>query len=189
MRGEDRGPPPRPPTENPRSMALLAACAAACLLGDHAVAALQRPTVWPAPAEMAASGGPVALAVDFAAAIDDAAAALQPAEVAGHARLVRAAERFGALVAPARTAAVRRAAAASGGGVLRSLDVQVADFSDALGIDTDSSHTLAISHGRAVARAETIYGAMYAMETFAQLVDVESGMLSAASVTVTDKAA
>lgn len=169
-------------------MALLVSCSAAFLLCSQAAAAPHRP-VWPSPREMAASGGPVGLAGDFAAVHPAAAASdTTQAEAAGHSRLARAVERFGLLMAPARTAAARRAATSSavGSRVLRSLDLHVIDFSDELGIDTDSSYTLTISHGQAAARAETIYGAMYAMETFAQLVDVESGMLSAENVTVTD---
>jgi hexosaminidase len=156
--------------------------------------------VWPPPQEMVASGPPLALDASFATVIlsagDSAAAAASLSQTQGRSRLARAAERFGNLVAPARTAAARDAAAAARHGgnaevlpVLRRLELHVGSFSDELDIGTDTAHTLTVSHGQAVARAKTIYGAMYAMETFAQLVDVDTGTLRAANVKVVDAAA
>jgi hypothetical protein len=147
--------------------------------------------VWPAPRAMSATGGDVALAPDFAArsmmVVAAPTAAGAASEEEARARLARAAVRFGAVVAPAWALdARRRVAAVDSGACLRSLDLQVDDFVAPLGIGTDSSYTLTVSAGQAVARSATIYGAMYAMETFAQLVHVEAGVLTAANVTVSD---
>eukprot|EP01046_Picozoa_sp_COSAG06_P076825 COSAG06_NODE_24711_length_654_cov_7.668468_1_plen_94_part_01 len=73
--------------------------------------------VWPPPQEMVASGPPLALDASFATVIlsagDSAATAASLSQTQGRSRLARAAERFGNLVAPARTAAARDAAAAA----------------------------------------------------------------------------
>jgi hypothetical protein len=72
--------------------------------------------------------------------------------------------------------------------MLHQLEISVADNDESLGINTDYSYTLNVSEGgvQATVTAPTIYGAMYALETFAQLVDVERGVLTTASVHVAD---
>ena len=60
--------------------------------------------------------------------------------------------------------------------------------SDYLGMDTRYNYTLDITADgkHAVARAASIYGAMYAMESFVQLIDLKSGQLLASEVAIVD---
>jgi hypothetical protein len=101
-------------------------------------------------------------------------------------RLERAIGRFNALVAP--PAAVRAESEAQHG-VLQRLDIDVADLDDSPpSISTDYSYALRVASGEtnATITAPSIYGAMYALETFVQLCDVELGVLVASSIEVTD---
>eukprot|EP01052_Picozoa_sp_SAG31_P011644 SAG31_NODE_663_length_13021_cov_9.408296_6_plen_482_part_00 len=137
------------------------------------------------------STAPAVLHADFAAVVHSAVAAspkVAVSDAAGHARLDRAVQRFGLLVAPARKAAARQAASAAAAAhlVLRRLDLYVENFSDELSIETNVAYTLSVHSTKAVGRAKSIYGAMYAMTTFAQLVDAESGEFNAANLTISD---
>jgi hexosaminidase len=158
------------------------------------IAGCQQIPVLPIPQRaQIATGSGCALHVDFTAAVHSAAhVAAAPkaasSDAAGRSRLERAVRRFGLLVAPAETAAARRKAMAAGAHlqVLRKLDLNVENFSDELSIATDVAYTLSVSGTEAVGHAKSIYGAMYAMTTFAQLVNVESGLFIAANLTVSD---
>ena len=158
-------------------------------------------SVWPPPQTIALGGEPGAtLAPDFAALAPAAGAGLRGGGAPRSSpRLERAVERFNRRVSPARTASARAAAAlrvlAAGRGagaaiVLRRLDIEVLDLSESLGIGTDYSYTLNTSRvGRsltATVAAASIFGAMYGLETFSQLVDIERGVLRASSSATKD---
>ena len=133
--------------------------------------------VWPPPQSISLHGEPVALAPNFQAA------AVEYGDGRVSDRLQRAIARFNALVRPIATISTW----SDGHAVLRRLDVKVVDMSEDLGVATNYSYTLNVSADtRAYATAPTIYGAMYALETFAQLVDVHEGTLVATSVQVVD---
>jgi hexosaminidase len=71
---------------------------------------------------------------------------------------------------------------------LQSLRVVLTDPADEkLGLDTNYSYTLTIDrNGTAEAKASSVYGAMYALDTFWQLIDQESGMLKHSVVQIND---
>jgi hexosaminidase len=135
--------------------------------------------VWPPPQQIATSGSPVQLALDFTAT------APFTTTPRNSPRLVRAIDRFNSLMAPRR----RVAAAEVYGDATSSisgLDVEVAVLTDeVLNTATDYSYTLEVGGGRATVTAHSIYGAMYGLETFTQLVD-SRGMLTASTVRVSD---
>jgi hexosaminidase len=69
------------------------------------------------------------------------------------------------------------------GSPLTTVEVCVADASEALGSGTDESHTVSVpADGPAVVSAKTIYGAMRGLETLTQLVDVRVGKEGGASI-------
>ena len=102
-------------------------------------------------------------------------------------RLDRAIERFTKLmissargISLAREATLAAQCGAQGAVLpcLRAVAVHVSDISESLDIDTDYSYTLsthATEEGTVRISAPRIYGAMYALETLAQLIDVERG--------------
>jgi hexosaminidase len=132
---------------------------------------------------MAASGAPLPLAADFA---------IVSPHAADSARLAAAMNRVSTLLAPARTAAA--AGAAPPTSLLRTLELRVADgATEHLGLATKYDYKLTVdpdpsdgASSRAVATASSIYGAMYAMETFAQLVDWRTGTLRHARLAISD---
>ena len=134
-------------------------------------------SVWPPPQSISLHGEPVALAADFQAVI------------AGHGdggvsnRLERAITRFNALVNPANTTKARGVRL----GGLRRLYIEVSDMSEVMHVTTNYSYTLNVSgEAHAYATAPSIYGAMYALETFTQLVDMHEGTFAATSLQVID---
>eukprot|EP01062_Namystynia_karyoxenos_P063626 TRINITY_DN56438_c0_g1_i1.p1 TRINITY_DN56438_c0_g1~~TRINITY_DN56438_c0_g1_i1.p1 ORF type:complete len:549 (+),score=179.98 TRINITY_DN56438_c0_g1_i1:76-1647(+) len=149
----------------------MAAAAVAAVLAAHAV--------WPPPRSISVSGGPLPLAPSFtvSAAFDRLGAA--PAAEAA-ARLSAAAARYNAIVSAVSPPAAR---AAENG--VASLAVAVANDSTALGGSTRYDYNLSVSGGAATAAAATVYGAVYAMETFAQLIGSD-GQLRYSSVGIAD---
>ena len=150
-------------------------------------------SVWPPPQSISTEGAPLALSPDFAIFSSHSSARLAAA-IARHA--VRIAPH------PARAA---NAANAANAPQLRMLQIEIAPgATEHLGIETKYDYTLTVHSGSgsgsgnssgdgsgdgaatAVATASTIYGAMYALETFAQLVDTERGELAASSVRIAD---
>lgn len=157
--------------------------------------ALAAGAVWPPPQRFSVSGEPLVLARGFGAIAPGRDLSASP-------RLTRAIQRFDALVSPPRTAARRSAAEATArsGSLsgLVSVDVEVLDLSESLNGDTDYSYSLKTSIAcgmddapvyacRAVVNAASIYGAMYGLESFAQLVDIDRGVLTSSSIYIVDK--
>ena len=177
---------------SPMLLFLLPFFAAAVHFGT--IAEGQQIAVLPIPqrAEIVTGASSRALHADFITAVHAAShvAASTPAvgrsNAAGRARLDRAVRRFKLLVAPKESAEARRTASAGADLVLRRLDLYIENFSDELSVDTDVAYKLSVSGAEAVGHAKTIYGAMYAMTTFSQLVDVESGSFNAANLTISD---
>jgi N-acetyl-beta-hexosaminidase len=139
---------------------------------------------------MALSGAPVLLAPNFTAGIAPAAT-LQSSP-----RLARAMGRFNSLVSASHWNSTARSAAAAFSGAsaplfFHCLAISVTDMSESLNTATDYSYTLEADHARprgecVALNASSIYGAMYGMETFAQLVDTSRGALTASSVRISD---
>eukprot|EP01043_Picozoa_sp_COSAG02_P060837 COSAG02_NODE_8040_length_2738_cov_1.502842_3_plen_332_part_01 len=181
-------------------MAPLAAAAVAGLLAGAVTTAAAAPAagVWPPPRHIAIDGEPLLLSPEFAAGVVVAAAPAATEQAPLQAtsnRLQRAIRRFNALVAPpglveTRVAAV--AAAPTTVPLLGGVDVHVTGSSnESLGTRTDYSYVLRTTDAcdqrvRVVVTASSIYGAMYALESLAQLIDVKRGFLAATSVQITD---
>ena len=55
-------------------------------------------------------------------------------------------------------------------GALHSLKVEITSCAAAIGPDTSSAYTLRVTNGTAMAHSASVFGAMYALETFSQLV-------------------
>jgi hypothetical protein len=167
--------------------------------------------VWPPPKFMALGGEPLALAPGFRAVVVTAGSVTSGDLDSASARLGRAVERFSRLVTPTAAAAAALLVPAppppspplqptpQQQQQLTRLEIHVADMSEHLGITTNYSYTLDISSSSsstasaskptATVAAHSIFGAMYALETFAQLVDVRRGVLRFSSVKVTDSPA
>eukprot|EP00037_Helgoeca_nana_P014814 m.138437 g.138437 ORF g.138437 m.138437 type:complete len:567 (+) comp22726_c0_seq1:53-1753(+) len=149
-------------------------------------------SVWPPPQTFIADGEPVRLAPTFHATAPSATLNASP-------RLGRAIQRFDALIFSLNLSA-RAAASATAtpsrvpsppmpSPLLSTLDIDVSgDLSESLGTTTDCRYTLTLSDNgtRAAVTAPTIYGAMYALETFVQLVDREHGTLPATALLIDD---
>jgi len=99
-------------------------------------------------------------------------------------RLERAMQRYQDIVSQA-SLGLADASASKSGSSLQVLDLKVLTDDEVLSSETDYSYTLDINDTVAVASARTIYGAMYACETFSQLVGA-GGVLSASGVHVDD---
>jgi hexosaminidase len=141
-----------------------------------AVAALADPTylVWPPAQSISADGPQLPLAQNFKIEVGHAPSA----------RLSGAIDRYTDKIATVLSKIPKKGSAIG----VESLRVIVADPSnEILGLNTDYSYELIISEdGTAEARAPTVYGAMYAIDTFWQLVDEESGALKHSSVHIND---
>ena len=125
--------------------------------------------VWPPPRSMAVSGAPLPLAAGFAFTTNHSGSATLDAAVA----------RFSGFAA-------NTAAMGSSTGGLANLHVTVASADETLGETTDYSYTLTISATGAKAAAQTVYGAMYALESFTQLLDEQTGSVMHSSVAIDD---
>jgi hexosaminidase len=74
---------------------------------------------------------------------------------------------------------------AKSGTMIQVFELRVASASESLHFGTNSSYNLTVSpNGECTAHAQTIYGAMYAMETFSQL--LVGGSINATSVLIRD---
>jgi hypothetical protein len=161
--------------------------------------------VFPPPLHIAASGAPMLLAHNFTITTPyiftrphTLAMPHRPQEQHPvSATLTSAVQRYSALVAPVAAAAAAAAGGSAGSGATRlvGLRLEVSGTSEVLNIDTDYSYTLTVSPSKlqheggvvAVATASSVYGAMYAMETFVQLLDEDAGALVHSSIDIRDK--
>ena len=121
--------------------------------------------MWPPPRHLAAAGPPIALAADGLKIRARFGGGSDPAPLAST-RLAAAVRRYSALAARlAPTTAVSEAAS------IGSLEILVRSGDGRLGLDTKYDYELSVSaNGTARAVASTVYGAMYAMESFVQLI-------------------
>lgn len=125
--------------------------------------------VWPPPKSMSLSGPPLPVARGFEISSTHQGSAILDDAIA----------RFNSLAA-------KTAMAGSDSG-LRELTITVANADEQLNGDTDYSYSLSLSEdGSAVASAQSIFGAMYALESFTQLLDEETGTVLHSSVSITD---
>lgn len=137
--------------------------------------------VWPPPQDVKADGPPTSLASNFAirATVTDVDANSSLA----NSLLAKATARFEAVaevLAPAATRAV------AGDAAVALLDVSVASADTRLSSNTAYDYELSIApDGTAKATATSVYGAMYAMETFVQLIDLD-GHLRSSTVSIRD---
>jgi N-acetyl-beta-hexosaminidase len=127
--------------------------------------------VWPPPRSMSVAGEKLPVAPEFSITTTHR----------GSATLDGAIARFSGLAA--KTAATGDASSA---GALRELKVTVASADESLGIETDYSYRLTIANGSATASAQTVFGAMYALESFTQLLDEQTGAVLHSSVSIDD---
>ena len=140
--------------------------------------------VWPPPQEISAVGPPISLHPQFAATSSSTFRRLAAA-LARHAKTT---------IGPAV------AAANSSGGLLyghdrnllRELELVVDSPDESLGMATDYSYNLttraatATSAASAQVRCASIYGCMYGLETFAQLLDTQRGAVLHSQVDIVD---
>lgn len=140
--------------------------------------------VWPPPQDVQAEGAPTYLASDFAiyATLTDVDANSSAAAIA-NSLLQKAVGRFEGLVEVVSPASQR---AATGDAAVARLDVSVASADTSLSSVTAYDYKLSIApDGSARATATSVYGAMYAMETFVQLIGSD-GHLRFANVSIRD---
>ena len=157
--------------------AWLQACCIATTAAMRPAAA--RITVWPPPQTMVAEGGstPIDKAFEIFLTEHDGSYITQPPP-----RLQRAMDRFGALVRSGVLASTAEAAATRT--VSRLLIQLDTDASTAVLIEptmeTLYNYTLTkhAGSGQVLVQAASIFGAIYGMETFAQMVQVEHGVMS-----------
>ena len=121
--------------------------------------------VWPPPRHLAAAGPPIALAADGLKIRARFGGGSDPAPLAST-RLAGAVRRYSALATRlAPTTAVPEAAS------IGALEILVRGGDGRLGLDTKYDYELSVSaNGTARAVASSVYGAMYAMESFVQLI-------------------
>lgn len=114
--------------------------------------------VWPYPRNISAEGGELPLAKTFNFELN----ASLPSTTLAVQRLVRGASRY--------LAYLRTGNGASAG--LAKCTVTLDSTNDDLGLETLYNYTIDVSSGVCTIRGGSVYGALYAFETFAQLVDV-----------------
>jgi hypothetical protein len=137
-------------------------------------------TVWPVPqrSEWRHDGQHLTIAAGLRISVDPSSRAR------GSARLRRAVQRYTDIIAAPlleKQRVHRRLA------VVNSLVLQVGSADESLNARTNASYTLSVRAGAAMATAPTIYGAMYAMETFSQLATGgTAGHINASSVSIVD---
>ena len=121
--------------------------------------------VWPPPRHLAAAGPPIALAADGLKIRARFGGGSDPAPLAST-RLAGAVRRYSALATRLTpTTAVPDTASIS------SFEILVRGGDGRLGLDTKYDYELSVSaNGTARAVASSVYGAMYAMESFVQLI-------------------
>lgn len=128
--------------------------------------------VWPPPQSMTLQGAAIGILPDFTFKLHPQTRVM---DTTG--RLSRACDRFNKMVAHKMTNTASKS--------LSSVELVVKSSDDFLGIRTDYDYSVSLAAGynTATAKANTIYGAMYAMETMMQL--IESDALRE-SITITD---
>lgn len=151
----------------------MARAAAVLFLGAAAVSA----TLWPEPQSATLTDGSRALSASFAITTSS-----------GSALLARGVARYAKIIGASAPALGREAAArrASSGVSVASLVVTVSSSSEALNDVTDYSYTLTLASGSGTATvaAKTVFGALYGLETFSQL--VVDGALAYDAVSISD---
>lgn len=122
--------------------------------------------MWPYPRHIATSGDELPLAKNFHFQLDSSLLASAPAVQ----RLTRAVTRY--------TSYLRAANGTSDGLEICTISLDSTD--DELGLDTLYNYSIKVlsppSPGKCAIRGGSIFGAIYALETFAQLVDVSGAM-------------
>ena len=151
-------------------------CAAsACKTGESLSADSAGTLVWPLPQQLSAHGGVLRLHQDFAL-VDHAGAD----GVAATARLPATLQRFSELLERMGVRDVGRqefhegtgSVGGSPGATLRALRIRMGNSSgadDAPTIDTDYSYSLRVRTADALLQAQSVFGVMYGLETFVQL--------------------
>ena len=134
--------------------------------------------VWPPPRDIRGSGTSLDLHPEFSISA-------APINGLSSKRLDRAVDRcIKRLSRPSLTSKNISASTPS----LKYLRVSVENSSEYLGVETDYSYSLSVSgeSDTAEVHAKSVYGAMYALESFWQLVDSETATLRYSSLTLTD---
>eukprot|EP01052_Picozoa_sp_SAG31_P032684 SAG31_NODE_3609_length_4070_cov_2.814153_2_plen_291_part_00 len=158
------------PSTAPLTNLLLAALLSASSVAAANVQRTEWHIVWPPPQHIAAHGPPLALHPGF----EVMAPSPSP-------RLATAIARHAAIVSPALHNAV------GGDSGLRLLRLAVATSFDELGMETDYSYNLTVSPTGASAQCVSIYGCIYALESFAQLLDYQNGEVLHSEISIIDK--
>jgi hexosaminidase len=155
------------------AFALLLAAAGAAAAGGDAPPSAPQHIVWPPPQHIAAVGPALALHPNFAMTTPSSSA-----------RLAVAIGRHTSIIKPA----VHNAAAdgVTVVAALESLSLFVATDSEHLGSATDYSYNLTVSASGASARCISVYGCIYALESFAQLLDHQRGEVLHSEVEIVD---
>ena len=149
-----------------------AAAALLLVASGHASAAH---IVWPPPQHIATGGRALPLSPQFAVTTPATASPRLLAAVARHAETT---------IGPALAAA--SSAAQDGGEALRELRLEVLSTDEELGMATDYSYNLTVTQEQGVVRCPSIYGCMYGLESFAQLLDAGRGVVLHSDVAIVD---
>jgi len=140
--------------------------------------------IWPQPASITGVSAARSLHPEFAIDVVHATGGLS---AEGSTRLADAQGRYTRIAKGMSSIAATESE--STGAAIEKLVIVVEDSSDYLGMDTRYNYTLDISADgkpHAVARAASIYGAMYAMESFVQLIELKTGQLLVSQVAIAD---
>ena len=135
--------------------------------------------VWPIPQQMTAAGPPLGLSPDFSFRILSEPLGVAPP---GGGVLTRGVARYMALLAqkPPSADVQRRA------DQLTSCTVRAISASEELRGDTSVNHTLSVSPATCAIVADTVYGCLYAMESFVQLARGSQRTLVHSSIELSD---
>jgi hypothetical protein len=116
-------------------------------------------SIWPPPLSIRASGAAITLAHDFHITTSQSSCDL----------LDRAMERYDKVIV-ATSVGPPSDWTAPGAGTLSTLALVVASCSSTVAPDTVYNYSLTVTNGSATASAPSLFGAIYALETFSQLV-------------------
>lgn len=148
-----------------------------------------RHLVWPPPQQISAAGPPLSLHPQFAARSSCTSRRLAAA-LARHAETT-----IGPALAAAKSSAQQRLVTAGHGEdlhLLRELELVVGSADESLGMATDYSYNLtarpatSTEAAHAEVRCASIYGCMYGLESFAQLLDTRRGTVLHSLVDIVD---
>jgi hexosaminidase len=126
--------------------------------------------VWPPAKSIDVNGAPVALSPSFRISSN--------VDSLVHTAAI---DRYAAKVADATTGPT-----ADDANAIESMEINVLDADETLGLETKYDYTLRVSGGRATVNASSIYGAQYAMDSFWQLLDPTTGRLAHSELTISD---